>query len=194
MTMENLVGKKLGDYEIVEHIGHGAVADVYKASQPKLNRYVAIKVLSPIFADESGFLERFVREAHAVAQLDHPNILPVFDFNRQGNLVYIVMQYVDTGSLDDLLTGQPLPLGFGLRILEQVGSALSYAHSQGIVHRDIKPGDDGDPLSPHAVGNVVRYPGLHGPRTSHGHSCRPASRHLCPGRDPVPDGHRARAL
>jgi len=136
--MSEVVGKKLGEYEIIEHIGHGAVADVYKAFQPKLNRNVAIKVLSPVFAEEAGFRERFIREAHAVAKLDHPNILPVYDFDQQDNLVYIVMQYVDTGSLDDLM-GQPLPLGFVLEILAQVGSALSYAHSQGIVHRDIKP-------------------------------------------------------
>jgi len=140
MTTNDLVGKKLGEYEIVEHIGRGATADVYKALQPKLNRYVAIKVLSPLFADERAFRERFVREARAIAQLDHPNILPVYDFDQQDNLVYIVMQYVDAGSLADLL-GKPLPLDFVLEILEQVGSALSYAHSQGIVHRDVKPGN-----------------------------------------------------
>lgn len=140
MTTEDLVGKKLGEYEIIKRIGHGAAADVYKAVQPKLDRHVAIKVLSPVFASEPGFLKRFVREAHAIAQLDHPNILPVYDFDRQDDLVYIVMQYVDTGSLDDLM-GQALPLGFVLRTLEQVGNALSYAHSQGIVHRDVKPGN-----------------------------------------------------
>jgi serine/threonine protein kinase len=138
--MEDLVGTKLGEYEIVEHIGHGAVSDVYKAYQSKLNRHVAIKVLSPIFAEEAAFRERFTREARAIAQLDHPNILPVYDFDQQGNLVYIVMQYVDAGSLADMM-GQPLPLDFALRILEQVGGALAYAHSRGIVHRDIKPGN-----------------------------------------------------
>jgi serine/threonine-protein kinase len=137
--MEDLVGKNLGEYEIIAHIGHGAVADVYKAFQPMLDRHVAIKVLSPVFANEPGFRERFRREAHAIAQLDHPNILPVYDF-QQGDLTYIVMQYVDTGSLDDLV-GQPLPIGFVLEVLEQVGSALSYAHSQSIVHRDVKPGN-----------------------------------------------------
>jgi serine/threonine-protein kinase len=138
--MENLVGTKLGEYEIIEHIGHGAVSDVYKAYHPNLNRYVAIKVLSPVFAEEVAFRERFTREARAIAQLDHPNILPVYDFSQQGNLVYIVMQYVNAGSLADLM-GQPLPFDFVLRILEQVGGALAYAHSRGIVHRDIKPGN-----------------------------------------------------
>lgn len=138
--MEDLVGKQLGEYEIIEHIGHGAVSDVYKAYQPKLDRYVAIKVLSPLFAEEPAFRERFTREARAVAQLDHPNILPVYDFDQQGDLVYIVMQYVDAGSLADMM-GRPLPLNFVLHILEQVGEALAYAHSRGIVHRDVKPGN-----------------------------------------------------
>jgi serine/threonine protein kinase len=138
--MEDLIGAKLGEYEIIEHVGHGVAADVYKAYQPKLNRYVAVKVLSPTFVNEQSFLARFVREAQAVAQIDHPNILPVYDFDRQDDLVYIVMQYVDSGSLDDLL-GQPLPLDFTLRILEQVGSALAHAHQRGIIHRDIKPGN-----------------------------------------------------
>ena len=136
--MEDLVGKKLGEYEIIEHIGHGAVADVYKALQPKLNRHVAVKVLSPAFASEAGFRERFVREAQAIAKLDHPNILPVYDFDQQEELVYIVMQYVDTGTLDDLM-GQPMDLNLVLRFLEQMGGALAHAHSRGIVHRDIKP-------------------------------------------------------
>ncbi|MDY7078321.1 MAG: serine/threonine-protein kinase [Chloroflexota bacterium] len=138
MKTHDLVGKKLGEYKIIEQIGRGATANIYKAFQPKLNRYVAIKVLAPFFADERAFRERFVREAQAIAQLDHPNILPVYDFDQQGDLVYIVMQYVDTGSLADLM-GKPMPLDYVFKILEQIGSALSYAHSQGIVHRDVKP-------------------------------------------------------
>jgi serine/threonine-protein kinase len=93
-----------------------------------------------VFVKEQAFLARFVREAQAVAQLDHPNILSVYDFDRQDDLVYIVTQYVDSGSLDDLM-GQPLSLDFTLKVLEQVGSALSYAHQRGIVHRDVKPGN-----------------------------------------------------
>jgi serine/threonine protein kinase len=134
----DLVGKTLGEYRIVERIARGATASVYKAHQPKLNRYVAIKVLSPLYADDEGFRERFSREAKAVAQLDHPNILPVYDFDQQGDLVYIVMQYVDTGSLADAV-GDRMPLELVAKILDQVASALSYAHGRGIVHRDVKP-------------------------------------------------------
>ena len=140
----DLTGKKLGEYQIIEQIGRGATSNVYKALQTKLNRYVGIKVLSPLVADEGAFRERFTREARAVAQLDHPNILPVYDFDQHDNLVYIVMQYVDTGSLEDTLAalnGRPMSLDLTLKILEQIGSALSYAHSRGIIHRDVKPGN-----------------------------------------------------
>ncbi len=144
MRIRDLSDKQLGEYKIIEQIGRGATANVYKALQTKLNRYVGIKVLSPLVADEGAFRARFTREARAVAQLDHPNILPVYDFDQHGNLVYIVMQYVDTGSLADILTeldGKPMPLDTTLKILEQVGSALTYAHKRGIIHRDIKPGN-----------------------------------------------------
>jgi serine/threonine protein kinase len=136
----DLVGKTLGEYHIVEQIARGATASVYKAHQPKLNRHVAIKVLSPAYAEDEDFRERFYREAKAVAQLDHPNILPVYDFDQQGELVYIVMQYVDTGSLADAVD-RSMPLDLVVKILDQVASALSYAHSRGIVHRDVKPGN-----------------------------------------------------
>ncbi|RLC67291.1 MAG: hypothetical protein DRI48_02690 [Chloroflexi bacterium] len=140
MKKDNLAGTRLGEYQIVEQVGRGATSTIYKAFQPKLNRYVAIKVLRPFFADEEAFRERFVREAQAVAQLDHPNILPIYDFDQHGDFVYLVMQYVDSGSLADVM-GQPMPLTCVLEIVEQIGRALSYAHDRGIVHRDVKPGN-----------------------------------------------------
>ncbi|MCP4541493.1 MAG: serine/threonine protein kinase [Chloroflexi bacterium] len=144
MKSRDLTGKQLGEYKIIEHIGRGATADVYKAFQPSLNRHVGIKVLSPFVSDKEAFRKRFTREAKAVAQLDHPNILPVYGFDQQDNQVYLVMRYVDTGSLADTLAdmqGEPMSLDRTLKIMEQVGSALSHAHNRGIIHRDVKPGN-----------------------------------------------------
>jgi len=138
--MADLTGQRLGQYLILERISKGATSTVYKAYQEKLERYVAVKVLSPHFIDEEGFLERFKQEARAVAQLDHPNILPVYDFDQVGDVVYIVMKYVDTGTLKDLL-GAPIDLRATLEIVTQVGLALGFAHRQGVIHRDVKPGN-----------------------------------------------------
>ncbi|HLF25820.1 MAG TPA: bifunctional serine/threonine-protein kinase/formylglycine-generating enzyme family protein [Anaerolineae bacterium] len=138
--MADLTGQRLGQYLILERISKGATSTVYKAYQEKLERYVAVKVLSPHFIDEEGFLERFKQEARAVAQLDHPNILSVYDFDQVGDVVYIVMKYVDTGTLKDLM-GAPLDLRMALEIFTQVGLALGYAHRQGVIHRDVKPGN-----------------------------------------------------
>ena len=138
--MADLTGQRLGQYLILERISKGATSTVYKAYQEKLERYVAVKVLSPHFIDEEGFLERFKQEARAVAQLDHPNILPVYDFDQVGDVVYIIMKYVDTGTLKDLL-GAPIDLRATLEIVTQVGLALGFAHRQGVIHRDVKPGN-----------------------------------------------------
>ncbi len=136
--MPDLVGQKLGQYQILERIARGATATVYKAYQEKLDRYVAIKVLSPHFIDEEGFLERFHQEARAVARLSHPNILPVYDFDQVGDAVFIVMKYVTTGTLKEVMTG-PLNLRDVLEFTTQIGLALGYAHRQGVIHRDVKP-------------------------------------------------------
>ncbi|HEY4691400.1 MAG TPA: SUMF1/EgtB/PvdO family nonheme iron enzyme [Anaerolineae bacterium] len=138
--MADLTGQRLSQYLILERISKGATSTVYKAYQEKLDRYVAVKVLSPHFIDEDGFLERFKQEARAVAQLDHPNILPVYDFDQIGDIMYIVMKYVDTGTLKEQM-GLPLDLRLTLEIVTQVGLALGYAHRQGVIHRDVKPGN-----------------------------------------------------
>jgi eukaryotic-like serine/threonine-protein kinase len=138
--MLDLVGQRLGQYRIDARVARGATSTIYKAYQAKLDRYVAIKVLSPHFIDEPGFLDRFYQEARAVARLDHPNILPVYDFDQVGEIVYIVMKYVNTGTLRHVMTG-PLDLPYTLEIVTQVGLALGYAHKQGVVHRDVKPGN-----------------------------------------------------
>jgi serine/threonine protein kinase len=105
--MAVLIGQTLGPYQVIELVGQGAIATVYKAYHPKLDRYVAIKVIASDYAQEPDFLESFSREAQIIAQLDHPHILPFYDFGRQGDICYIVMKYMP-GCLSDRL-GQPLP-------------------------------------------------------------------------------------
>jgi serine/threonine protein kinase len=122
----------------MEKIGRGGMADVYKAFQPRLERYVAIKVLPPALARDETFLERFEREAKAVASLRHPNILTIYDYGEQEGLTYLVMEYVEGGTLKQML-GQPLDVQWTAEIVGRVGGALAYAHRHGVIHRDVKP-------------------------------------------------------
>ena len=133
-----LPGSRLGRYEIVEELGRGGMATVFKAHDPTLNRDVAVKVLPATFADDPTFPDRFAQEAQAIARLNHPNILQIYDFGEDRGFTYIVVEYVPSGSLQDRLDG-PFPLGEAIRVLQPLAEALDYAHSQGIVHRDIKP-------------------------------------------------------
>ncbi len=136
--MQDLSGQNLGQYRIIEPVGQGGMASVFKAYQPALDRYVAIKVLPPYYAHEAGFSERFKREAKAVAQLTHHHILPIYDYGQEGDLSYIVMQYVEGGTLKDMM-GRPMPLDKTVRYIGEIASALDYAHEMGILHRDVKP-------------------------------------------------------
>jgi hypothetical protein len=131
-------GNTLGNYQIVEKIGAGGMGSVYKAYQPSLGRYVAIKVLPPQTAGDPAFSERFAQEARAVGKLRHPNIVTAFDFTQQDDIAYLVSDYIDGGTLADQL-GTPLPLDYAMGILGPIAAALDYAHARGIVHRDIKP-------------------------------------------------------
>ncbi|MBI5879240.1 MAG: serine/threonine protein kinase [Chloroflexi bacterium] len=137
-----LLGEKLGNYEIVQLIAQGGMAAVYRANQVALNRSVAIKVLSGLSAGDEVFRQRFDREAKAVAQLSHPNIVPIYDFGSDDarGLWYIVMEYVPGGSLRDLVSGAP-GIDEATRLIAQVAYGLDYAHTHGIIHRDIKPGN-----------------------------------------------------
>jgi len=137
--MPDLIGQTLGGYRILEQIGRGGMATVYKAFQPSLDRNVAIKVLPPYFAEQDDtFLKRFRLEARAVAALRHPNILVVHDYGEQDGTTFIIMEYVEAGTLTDRL-GRPMPLPEIEVLLRQVAASLAYAHEKGIIHRDVKP-------------------------------------------------------
>ncbi|MBL7164037.1 MAG: protein kinase [Anaerolineales bacterium] len=133
-----LVGHTLGAYQLVERLGQGGMATVYKAYEPVLDRYVAIKILPQFFARDPSFSHRFRREARAVAQLDHPNIVPIFSFGEEGEITYIAMRYVEGGTLKKI-RGQVYAPEQAIRLLLPIAQALSYAHKRGVIHRDIKP-------------------------------------------------------
>jgi Tol biopolymer transport system component/predicted Ser/Thr protein kinase len=135
----DLAGRTLGNYQIIEELGRGGMAVVYKAFQPSLGRYVALKVLPEYFQHDPEFIARFQREARAAAQLSHPNIVVIYDVGEQAGVHYIAMEYLDGGSLRDRLEKGALSPQEALRVIGQVGSALDFAHSRGLVHRDIKP-------------------------------------------------------
>ena len=137
--MEDLTGKQLGAYQLIAPLGEGGMAVVYKAYQPSMERYVALKILPKHFAAEPDFVRRFKQEAKIIASLEHPNILPVHDYGEADGYTYIVMRYVEGKTLADLLQGRPLPLPQICEIVTKVASALNYAHSRGVVHRDVKP-------------------------------------------------------
>ncbi len=138
--MSDLIGQSIGQYQITEQIGQGGMATVYKAYQPGLDRYVAFKVLPEYYLHDGTFLARFQREAKVIAKLSHPNILPIYDFGQVGNLTYIVMQYIDGGTLRSVM-GQAMPLSQVVYFIDQIAEALDYAHRRGILHRDVKPGN-----------------------------------------------------
>jgi len=138
--MESLINRTLGGYSLVEELGKGGMAVVYKAYQPKLERWVAVKVLDPLYTtDDSEMLARFRREAKAIAALRHPNILTVYDYGEEEGLAYIVMEYVEGGTLKDRLTGQPFDWQRAVHLAMALGQALAFAHDQGVIHRDVKP-------------------------------------------------------
>ena len=132
-------GTVLGSYEILAHVGSGGMGDVYRALDRNLNREVAIKVLSPNFADDPNLLIRFRREAHVLASLNYPNIVTIYDIGEQANTVYIAMELVDGKALNEILTAGAMPTRDVLDIAAQIAAGLAVAHESGIVHRDLKP-------------------------------------------------------
>ncbi len=164
-----LVGKTLGKYEVLEHIGHGGMAEVYKGQHVRLDRPVAIKVLHPFLADEEGFVVRFQREARIVATLRHPNIMQVFDFDyhEELNIYYMVMEYIEGPTLKSMMMEQEkLPVEDAVRIGAAIADALDYAHRREMVHRDIKPANimftsEGEPvLTDFGIAKMMSLSGL----------------------------------
>ena len=143
-------GTRLGRYQMLERIGRGGMASVYKAYSPKQDMEVAVKVLPSYRADDPAFVERFRQEAQAVASLDHPNIIRFYDFGEDKGFTYIVMEYLAGGTLQDRL-GRKLSLEEVLELIAPLAEALDHSHSSGIVHRDVKPSNilldtDGRPV------------------------------------------------
>ena len=144
MAEPNLIGQTLGRYQIVEEIGKGGMGVVYKAVQPALQRYVAIKVLRPPLTFDDQFVQRFQREALAAGHLRNPHIVTVLDVGEERGLHYIVMEHLQGHTLGALIRqewgkGQPLELSRVATIVEQIAGALDDAHQHGLVHRDVKP-------------------------------------------------------
>lgn len=141
-----LEGHVLGKYQVLEPLGRGGMARVYRAYHPQLDRYAAIKVLRSDLVQDEAFLSRFRREAQAVAALRHPNIVQVFDYDVEDDVSYIVLELLEGDSLktrlqDYRVRGESMPLGEVVRILLDMLDGLAYAHNEGMVHRDIKPGN-----------------------------------------------------
>ena len=139
--MTGLIGKTLnnGNYEVRELIGKGGMATVYLGYQKNVDRQVAIKVLSAQASMDAEFKERFELEAKTIARLQHPHILPLYDYGAEDDILYLVMAYLSGGTLENRIARGEITLADIERILREIGGAIDYAHRQGIVHRDIKP-------------------------------------------------------
>src|SRR5262245_32601848 len=130
--MSALIGQQLGHYEIVSLLGKGGMATVYRARQLNIKREVALKVIKSDLDDSPDFVRRFEREAETIASLAHPHILNLFDYGQQGEIVYLAMELLEGGSLAELISKGPLSLETVSRILDQIASALDYAHGRNI--------------------------------------------------------------
>lgn len=133
------VGDNVGPYKIIEQLGQGGMATVYKAYHASLDRYVALKALHAAFGEDATFSARFQREARVVAKLEHPHIVPVYDYAEHEKRPYLIMKFIEGDTLKALLNKGPLTAQEIEKVVDSVGSALGYAHKQGILHRDIKP-------------------------------------------------------
>jgi serine/threonine protein kinase/DNA-binding SARP family transcriptional activator/ABC-type glycerol-3-phosphate transport system substrate-binding protein len=137
----DLEGEPLRGYRLLDQVGEGAFGVVYRAIQPQVGREVAIKAVHPELANHPDFVRRFDHEAQIVARLEHPHVVPLYDYWREPNAAYLVMRFLRGGSVEDLLETGPLDPTRVVSITEQIASALGAAHRQGVVHRDVKPGN-----------------------------------------------------
>src|SRR5215471_5556913 len=134
-------GTRLGPYEILAPIGAGGMGEVYRGRDTRLDRQVAIKILPEQLAQRTELRERFEREARAVAALNHPNVCTLFDVGEQDGTHYLVMEHIDGETLEARLKRGPLSFDEALRCAGEIADALDKAHRQGVVHRDLKPGN-----------------------------------------------------
>lgn len=147
MSTDPLIGKTLGDYTVVDILGHGGMARVYRGFDKKLNRYAAVKVIDAHLIaspDQDEYRQRFQNEARAIARLNHPNIVGVYQFDQVGTIYYMAMSFIEGRDLRSHLRDYArkntyMPYGEVLRVIRDIGSALDYAHREGVIHRDIKP-------------------------------------------------------
>ncbi|HEY5729789.1 MAG TPA: BMP family ABC transporter substrate-binding protein [Anaerolineales bacterium] len=136
---EDLTGRAIRGYALAERIGMGGFGSVYRAVQPNVEREVAVKIILPAFANHPDFIRRFEAEAQLVARLEHPHIVPLYDYWREPGVAYLVMRLLRGGNIQTLLGQGPLSIETTTKILEQICSALNAAHRIGIIHRDLKP-------------------------------------------------------
>ncbi|MGD2057430.1 MAG: serine/threonine-protein kinase, partial [Anaerolineales bacterium] len=139
--MSTLIGRKLERYEIVERIGQGGMATVYRAIDSASGEEVAIKVLAPGIGEDRRFIKRFRREAGLVSELKHPHIVPVLAYGQSDGFIFTVMPFVRGESLHDRILRGGITEGETARWMDQISQALMFAHAKGVIHRDIKPGN-----------------------------------------------------
>jgi len=136
---EDLTGRAIRGYALAERIGMGGMGSVYRAVQPNVEREVAVKIILPAFANHPDFIRRFEAEAQLVARLEHPHIVPLYDYWREPGVAYLVMRLLRGGNVQNLIGQGPVPIEITAHMLEQICSALNAAHRIGVIHRDLKP-------------------------------------------------------
>ncbi len=211
---QDLTGKIIDRYQLIERIGVGGMAVVYRARQTNMARMVAFKVMDTLLVHDPDFVARFRRETDIIAHLEHPHILPVYDYGYDADdgLIYLVTRLMTGGSLQEHLKPEPMPLDYVGRIFRQLGSALDYAHERGVIHRDIKArnvllDDFGNAYltdfgiaklrlwhRDHPFSGHVGHAAVYGPGTVARYGHRWPRRHLWPGGHALSDALRRTAV